>query len=174
MSRSTGKNSRKQQAVSTQVTVLRAVKWILAVCVVLFVFRMNAQGKESKAAFTDVAAAVTEAADLRPMLPGDNQMVKRLYGIDPSEYDGILLYYPSTNMGAEEVLLVKLTDLSQQAAVQEAVEARVAGQHQNFKGYALEPDALLDKSITEVRGNYILFVCAEDPEPVRQAFLKAI
>ena len=52
-------------------------------------------------------------------------MVKRLYGLNPSDFDGCLLYYPQTNMEAEELLLLKLRDTSQQEAVRAAVEARL-------------------------------------------------
>jgi hypothetical protein len=33
---------------------------------------------------------------------------------------------------------------------------------------------MLEKSVTEVQGNYILLVVAADPAPIRQAFLGAL
>ena len=118
--------------------------------------------------------AVQSAAELTEVQEGDNQMVKRLYGLDPAEYDGVLLYYPTTNMGAQELLLVKLKDVSQQEAVAAAVENRVTTQKNSFEGYGVEQFDMLERSITEVRGNYVLLIVAKDPDPVRAAFLAAL
>lgn len=64
-----------------------------------------------------MASAVTASVDLSALQEGSVQMVKRLYGLNPSDFDGCLLYYPQTNMEAEELLLLKLRDTSQQEAV---------------------------------------------------------
>ena len=121
-----------------------------------------------------MTSAVTQAADLTPMQEADGQMVKRLYGLDPNDYEGVLLYYPTTNMGAEELLVIKLRDTTQQEAVTAAIDARMASQMSNFDGYGVGQYEMLEKRITEVRGNYILLVVASDPTPVQQAFLKAL
>lgn len=68
-----------------------------------------------------MASAVTASIDLSALQEGSVQMVKRLYGLNPSDFDGCLLYYPQTNMEAEELLLLKLRDTSQQEAVRAAV-----------------------------------------------------
>ena len=98
----------------------------------------------------------------------------RLYGIDPDDYDGFLLYYPSTNMGAEELLLLKLADDSQREDAAAALEARLAAQKTGFDGYGAEQTALLADSVLEVRGNYLLFCVAENADEVRRAFLAAL
>ena len=77
-----------------------------ALCV--FLYFMLSANRESRAAFSDVQEAVISAADLTPMAEGDNQTFKRLYGLSASDYENVLLYYPTTNMGAEELLLIQL------------------------------------------------------------------
>ena len=154
--------------------VLEAVKWVSLVLLVVFLFAISASGRESATDFETMKAAVTGAAELTEVQEGDNQMVKRLYGLDPAEYDGVLLYYPTTNMGAQELLLVKLKDVSQQEAVAAAVENRVTTQKNSFEGYGVEQFDMLERSITEVRGNYVLLIVAKDPDPVRAAFLAAL
>lgn len=153
---------------------LEAVKWVILALALVFLWNQAAQGRESAADFQTVAEQVVAAMDLSNTLEGDNQMVKRLYGLDPADYEGVLLYYPATNMGSEELLLVKLRDTSQQEAVKAAIEARVAGQMASFDGYGIDQYDMLERSITEVRGNYILLVSAADPTPIRQAFLDAL
>ena len=117
---------------------------------------------------------MTEAASLDPMSPGGDQMIRRLYGLDPDTFDGALLYYPSTNMGAEELLLIRLSDISQQDVVREAMEARISSQIGVFEGYAPAQVAMLEKGVVEVRGNYALLIVAEDVSSVLRAFEAAL
>ena len=135
---------------------------------------MLSANRESRAAFSDVQEAVISAADLTPMAEGDNQTFKRLYGLSASDYENVLLYYPTTNMGAEELLLIQLKDLSQQQAVKDAIESRLDTQKKSFDGYGVDQYAMLEKAVVEVQGNYILLVVAIDPAPVRKAFLGAL
>jgi len=150
------------------------LKWLAAAGILVFVILLSAGNAESAAAFDDVAAAVSAAVDDTNMQAADNQMIRRLYGLDPAQYDGVYCLYPTTNMGAEELFLIKLASLDQQQAVVDAVTARRDGQRTAFDGYGIEQCAMLDKSVIEVRGNYILFICAEDTAPVLDAFLGAI
>ncbi len=157
-----------------KIPLLEIAKWALVILVAAFLFLISAQGRESQTAFDVMAETVSEAADLSDMQEADNQMIRRLYGLDPGDYEGMLLYYPTTNMGAEEILLVKLSDTSQQEAVESAIASRVASQMSSFDGYGVDQYEMLENSVTEVQGNYVLLVVAADPTPVRQAFLSAL
>ena len=78
-------------------------------------------------------------------------------------------------MGAEELLIVKLSDMSQQDSVRAAAEKRLATQKTTFEGYCGEQcDLLTNHSILEVRGNYILFVVHNSCDDALKAFLKAL
>ena len=102
-------------------------------------------------------------------------MLRRLYGLNPSDYEEIVLYYPASNMGVEELLLVKLNDTAQTETVEAAVEARLAAQKQSFDGYGVEQTALLNNNaVTEVRGRYVLFAVGVNAQAIRQAFLDAL
>lgn len=154
--------------------VFTALKIIALVLMVIFIISEYSFDRESKAAFEDVSKAVSERFSQKNVITGDNQMIKRLYGIDPNEYSDVLLYYPSTNMGSEELLLVKLNDLSQQETVKKAMEERVDSQKNVFEGYAPDQVAMLEKAKVDVEGNYILMVSAENPDEIVSDFLKAI
>lgn len=154
--------------------LLEAGKWLSVVLVVIFIASLLASGTESAAAFSDVESAVTGAAPLTVMQQGDHQMIKRLYGLEPGDYEGITLYYPQTNMGAEELLLVKLKDVSQQETVKAAIDARLAAQKNSFEGYGVSQFEMLEQSVTLVQGNYILLAVAEDTAAVVSAFQGAL
>lgn len=154
--------------------ILRVAAFAAVVATVVFLYTQVMQDRVSSASFDDVSRAVLDQLDLDEMQPADAQMIRRLYGFAPSEMDGCTLYYPSTNMGARELLLVKLSDLSQQKAVTAAITARRQTQMNSFEGYGIEQYDLLEHSVLEVQGNYILFVVHEKADAVRQAFLKAL
>ena len=148
----------------------KITKWLLIIVLAVFLISGRLANRISSTDFDTMVQKVTEAADLTPMQLADNQMLKRLYGLDGASFDGVLLYYPTTNMGAEELFLVRMKDTSQAAEVQAAMESRLATQKKSFDGYGAEQTAMLEKSIIKVRGNYALFISAEDPSKVRQAF----
>lgn len=158
----------------TKISLLETIKWLSLILVIIFICSLSFQGSESNTDFSVMSEAVTEQTDVTIMQLSDNQMAKRLYGLDPAEYEGFLLYTPTTNMGAEELLVVKLADVSQQDAVVAAIENRITTQMDSFEGYAQTQYEMLQNAVVEVRGNYILFISAEDTAPVREAFLGAL
>lgn len=157
-----------------KIPLLEAAKWLLILILAGFIFLQLSTNRESNADFSQVQAAVLSTADMEAMVESDNIMFKRLYGLDAGDYEGLVLYTPTTNMGAEELLLIKLSDLSQQEAVVEAMETRLQTQKDSFDGYGVEQSAMLEKAVLEVQGNYILLIVAENPSAVKQAFLGAL
>lgn len=147
-----------------------AAKYLCMVLIAAFLILQFTGDRVSSTPFEDMSRAVSEAAVMDNMQAGDTQMIRRLYKLDPADYDGILLYYPSTNMGAEELLLVKLKDTAQADAVEAAVMQRWEAQRNVFEGYAVDPFELLGRYQLLVKGNYILYIVAEDPQPVIRAF----
>ena len=129
---------------------------------------------------TDISLGEIEAVTAPQLLQGeaqkaDERMLRRLYRLNPSDYEEIVLYSPASNMGVEELLLVKLNDTAQTETVEAAVEARLAAQKQSFDGYGVEQTALLNNNaVTEVRGRYVLFAVGVNAQAIRQAFLDAL
>lgn len=156
-------------------TFFEFARWLAVVLALVYLFSMFGGNTASSAKAEDVTAAVTDVLDMCNMVQAENQMIKRLYGIDPASYESCILYYPTTNMGAEELLIVKLSDMSQQDSVRAAAEKRLATQKTTFEGYGVEQfDLLTNHSILEVRGNYILFVVHNSCDDALKAFLKAL
>lgn len=148
-------------------------KWLLVLIAVIAIILQSVSGRSSSTEIGEMKDKVTAQADLSKMQEGDNQMIRRLYGLDVSQFEGVVLYYPVTNMGAEEILLVKMKDKSQQAEVKAAIEKRLDTQKKSFAGYGADQTAMLEKSITDIHGNYAFFGCGEQPEAMHQAFRKA-
>lgn len=157
-----------------KIPLLEAVKWISVILLLVFMFFQLSSMRTSSTDFDTMKEAVLASADLTPMVEADAQSLKRLYGLDGNDFEGVMLYYPTTNMGAEEILLVKLSDTAQRETVKTAMETRIANQMNSFDGYGISQYEMLEKAVVEVQGNYLLMVVAADPAPVRQAFLDAL
>lgn len=154
---------------------LEILRWVAVTAAVVFLISVFSQNRISSAAPETVIEAVTSKLDMSEMQEANNRMIKRLYGIDPESFDACVLYYPTTNMGAEELLIVKLSDISQQDAVRQAVEKRLDTQKTSFDGYGADQyDMLTNHSTIEIRGNYILFVVHPASSAAAQAFLSAL
>ncbi len=149
---------------------LGAVKYILLVFLFIFIINLMRGDKISDASIETVTEAVTGAADMTDLLPADNRTVKRLYGINANDYDAVSLYVSDSNMKVEEVLIVKLKDVSQADSVESAVESRVDTQLQSFEGYGPEQCKLLDDHVLDTQGNYVLFVVNGKAQAADQAF----
>lgn len=151
------------------------VRWVCVALVLALIVVHSLKNRVSGADPSAVVAAVTATVNTEEMQQADAQMIKRLYGINPGDYESCTLYYPTTNMGADELLIVKLKDISQQEALSAAAEARLQTQKTAFDGYGAEQFALLnDHAVIEPRGNYFLFVVSADSEAAAAAFRAAL
>ena len=110
-------------------------------------------------------AEVPEAAD---------RMLKRFYGLEPGDYEGVVLYTSQDNMSVEEMLLIKLKDVSQGDTVKVAIEEHVSDQLDRFEGYGAEQVSMLNAHVLNVKGNYIFFMVGDNAQEAQKAFLKSI
>lgn len=151
------------------------IRWVAVGAILVCLLVIFGGNPVSNAAFADVSAAVVPEVDKTNMAEAENQMVKRLYGLDPANFEGCTLYYPRTNMDAEELLVIKLKEVSQQAEVRSAIEARLQSQKDVFDGYGVsQTDLLTNFSVVDVRGNFVLFVVSKNCDAAQLAFRDAL
>lgn len=156
-------------------TVFEILRWAIVLAAVLSLATKFSGDPISDADPAAVREAVTAQLDMSQVVEGDNQMVKRLYGLDPAAFEACVLYYPATNMAAEELLIIKLADIGQQEQVRAAIEARLQTQKNTFDGYGVEQyDMLTNRAVVEIRGNWVLFTVNTGAEEARRAFLDAL
>ncbi|MBP3876530.1 MAG: DUF4358 domain-containing protein, partial [Lachnospiraceae bacterium] len=142
------------------------IKWaaFAGICVLL-ASQLHVK-KSSTTTFDTMMNIAKQAADLSNTDQGDSQMVRRLYGLMPSDYDGVLLYCPKTNMGAEELFLVRLKKPAQEGEVMNAINRRLETQLASFNGYGVDQTEMLEDSVTLSEGGYCLFYSGNDPQKV--------
>ena len=155
--------------------ILEIARVIPVLAVVVFWIVSCSQNRISKTPFEEVRQAVADVVVMDAMQEGDDAVFRRLYGLDPANYDGVYLLWPLSNMDAEEVLLVRLKDPGDADAVLQAIDARIATQKKSFDGYGVQQfDLLENHCVVEARGNDILFAVGANADELRQAFLGAL
>ena len=152
---------------------LQAAKLLLlAVLAVLLWGILHADPQQAD--FSVLREQAEQAMDLTGMRQADAQLLRRLYGLNGGELAGWDLWTSEDNMAVEELLLAECVSEAQAEQVREALEARRSTQIQNFEGYGPEQVRLLEDSIVEVRGVYVLFVVSEQAREVKDAFLSVL
>lgn len=154
--------------------IYRSLKVILVIVLAIFLFQSLSDKRTSRTSFTTMSKTMEKCVNTNKTKKGNTQIIRRLYSLDPEDYEGIMLYYPSSTMSANELLVVKLKSVKQQDLVVECIKTRNQTQKNSFKGYGAAQTKLLDNSITEVRGNYILYVVDEHASTIRDTFVKAL
>ena len=152
---------------------LQAAKLLLlAVLAVLLWGTLHADPQQAD--FSVLREQAEQAMDTTGMRQADAQLLRRLYGLNGGELADWALWTSEDNKAVEELLLAECVSEAQAEQVREALEARRSTQIQNFEGYGPEQVRLLEDSIMEVRGVYVLFVVSEQAREVKDAFLSVL
>ncbi len=158
----------------TKTKIIGGIRILMVVALLAFIIVLQRGDKTSTADIGDVATAVTAQLDLSSVQEGSNSDLKKYYGLSAADYEGVVYYAPVSNMDAEELLIIKLKDTSQADTVKSAIQSRLETQKNTFDGYGVEQYNLLEKSVLDVKGNYILYVVHADASKADQAFKNSL
>ena len=118
--------------------------------------RTDAGEQEVKDMFETIAEGVSVA-------PGDALRIRRIFGLEASDYELAVYYTPVETMDVCEFFLVRGSDAAQDAAVK-AMEERLASQKAAFDGYGEHQCELLDKAVIWQDGSYACLIVSETPQ----------
>lgn len=142
---------------------------IIAYIVILMIFTSG-----STKPFAQIEKAVESVLDTKNLKKVDAQGLKRYYGLNSADYDGVMLYSSEVSMSTEEVLLIKVKTKEQVQQVKDAVQKRIENRKKDFEGYAPKQEKLLEEAQLSVRGNYIFMAVAPKAEAYKDAFSKSL
>ena len=117
---------------------------LLLVFLIVVIVSLSGKGVSRKS-FESVSAAVSSSIRTDKCIKDSERYLKKYFGLNADDYDGVLIYIPATNMYANEVLLIKLKDTSQADTVSAAIEKRIDSQINIFEGYA-PLDVIIDQA----------------------------
>ena len=153
---------------------LRLINFILIFLLIVFIAKLLVGGKTSDTPIDQVTKQVTASIDLTNMTQADNQKLKKFYGLNAGDYEGVSLSVGASNMDVEELLIVRMKDQKQADQVKEAMQKRIDTQTQNFAGYGVDQIGLLNDSVIDVQGNYAMLCVNAKAAEADEAFRKSL
>ena len=150
------------------------IRYGLLLALVVAVIIFAAGKKESRASFEKVSQAVSSQIAPDQMEKAESRYLKKIYGLNAGDYDDVMIYIPSNSMSAQELLLIKLADVSQSDSVIEAIEERIRSQLNVFEGYAPVQVAVLENAVVDPQSNYILYVSGDNAEKTDEVFRNSL
>ena len=150
------------------------IKTALIVCIVLFVAWMLMSGESESDADVGAVEAAVASVGLGSMKKSDDLTVKKVFGINAGDYEGVVYYKGEGIMDVNELLIVKLKSVSQASDVKNAAQNRLDEQIKNFTNYGTDQIDLLNQGVVVSRGNYVFYTVSENSDKLKSAFVGAL
>ncbi|GAV12797.1 DUF4358 domain-containing protein [Paenibacillus sp. NAIST15-1] len=115
-----------------------------------------------------------QSVKLDKLKKGDAHKLKKLYDLGSEQVEDFLLYTASSNVRADEIVVLKVKDESLIDSVRASIAQRIDAQAVKFKDYRPDEYALLEKHVLKVKSRYILFAVSADAEQIEKAFDAAL
>lgn len=153
---------------------IKIFKYVIVALIIAFTVTLLIVTGGSNKPFETVAKVLEASLNTETLEKMETQALKRYYGLNGSDYEGVLIYLSKSSMSAEEVLLIKAKSEEQVSAIQEAIESRRDSRRSDFDGYAPEEVKLLDESVLQVRGKYVFYAVSKDVSKYKKAFTEGL
>lgn len=138
------------------------IKEILTVtCLAAFIFFINTRETYTDAAIDSIISGIADTAGLDKMTAFDGAQVRRNFGININDYPEFVYYGHESVMNSETVFIVKLSAQNQGSGVMDAIKSSRDKSMELFKSYAPDQYSLLEGSIVEQKGNYVIYVVSD-------------
>ncbi|MEG0855785.1 MAG: DUF4358 domain-containing protein [Terrisporobacter sp.] len=149
-------------------------KKLLMIVLLVSILSLVGCGVNNNKTVDEIESNMSQSINLNKMEKGDSKSLKRFYKLNANDYDGVILYTPTSTMDVTEMLIVKVKDKSQIESLEDAMDSRINYQLQSFAGYGPEQCALVNNYELKTKGNYVFFAVSENAEELKQAFLDSI
>ena len=143
---------------------IRVMRYVTLLLIVGFVALLLIYTSGSNRPFEKVEKSVEASLDKENMKRQDGTALKRNFGLNAADYDGVMYYSSEFSISSEEVLLIKAKSETQTA------EERIKTRMNDFGGYAPESVQLLEDAKKSVRGKYVFFAAAPGAEKYLEIF----
>lgn len=154
--------------------LINILKYAMVVVFIAYIALLVSQENTDDVPVKTISQNMLKVTNTDGMSQGTTQDLKKYYGLNANDYDGVMLYIPDDVMSVNEILVVKLKNQEQANEVEQAVKKRLKTQKSSFEGYGVNQTKLLNSAITETKGNYVMMVISEDAEKIFKAFKNSI
>ena len=153
-----------------QFDIYTIAKLVVVACIIIYVACLLIFTSGSTKSFAEVAGPVDGIVNKRRMVKAKDREIKKMYGLNTSEYEGILCYMAKNNLSSEEIIIVKVKDESQVKDVKDAIYKRIESRKSVFQGYAPDEEKYLEDAIVSTRGKFVFMAVGPDSEQLKDMF----
>lgn len=157
-----------------KIDLINILKYLMVLILIAYVVLLVSMENSNDVPVDTIEKNITKVMKTKGMTKGRAQDLKKYYGLNANDYDGVMLYIPNDVMSVNEVLVVKVKDESQTEDVEKAIESRLDTQKKSFEGYGVEQTKLLRSAIVESKGSYTFLAVSKDADSIEAAFRKSI
>lgn len=118
----------------------------------------------------EMIEAILAESEQPPQMPIEGDMVKDLYHFDPALLEQYTIMTPLMNVKTNEIAILQVKDAKDIAAVEEGVKQRAADVQKQFETYLQDQYENAKNFKLVTKGNYVLFVIAEDADKIAAKF----
>ncbi len=149
-------------------------KWILAAFLLIYVILLLWFTSGSTKPFETVAQIVENSLHTDNLARQDGQALKRYYGLNSADYNGILFYSSESAISAEEVLIIEAKSEAQVQTIRDAIETRLESRKTDFAEYAPKQAMMIEQAVILVRGKYVFMAVSPDAQEYAAVFTKSL
>jgi hypothetical protein len=155
-----------------------ALLTLIAAIAVIAVLTAGCSGEEpgsgGKTTANEVWERIRLAANLEEMKQGDGDKLLKLYSITADEIEDFVLYTASSNVKADELVLIRLKDAKYTGGVKERIMQHIEAQSAKFKDYRPAEYALVERHVLTAKGPFVFFAVSKQADALEQAFNEAL
>lgn len=128
------------------------------------------EGGSGNLSAVEVGKRIEKSANLGNMEQGDEERLKKLYHLSSGDVASFVFYTASSNVKADELLVIQLKEESEKDRIMAKIEGRIAAQTAKFKNYRPEEYDLIEKRVLKTHGLFILFAVSAEADSMERVF----
>lgn len=153
--------------------MIKKLQYVVVAAMFIFLILMFT-ARPSDRSFVEVASGLEQRLDLSDMKKQSDQVFKRDFGLNPADYEGVLLYQSEENLSVKEILLVQVSDASELTALEETLRDNLNTKLKLYEKYAPVEAGRLKHARIQKRGTFLFMTVTDEPGKDVRAFRKSL
>lgn len=154
--------------------MIETMKYVMVFLLVVYIVLILLYSSGSTKAFDKVSASFESEMSSETLKKQSTQAVKRYYGLNSADFEGVLLYTSKDSISAEEILMVKTKTDRQIQMLRDAIWNRLESRKDSFENIAPDQLPVLDKAQILVRGRYVFLVVSQEAQKYSTLFTNSL
>ncbi|PGS78312.1 hypothetical protein COC69_15825 [Bacillus cereus] len=147
---------------------------IMIMCIMIASALIGCSSQTKDVSANEIGETIQKGVKMDEVEKGDQKKLQKLYEINAEDIVGFALYTASTNMKADELLILKVKNSKDIETMKKKVEDRINSQSQKFKDYLPNENFLVENHVLKIKGNYILLAISAQSDKIEKKFQEVL